>query len=174
MLLRNQRTLLLCFNLALLSRQDLIPGGCHTLKAKMIGNVFKGASHLILQTSLVTSLHSSLSTGLHICFCTFSHLTNHMILRFPISNCCALLSLALTCPQWWSGILSGTFPQQSYYKQPEFHRNTPPLPRRGKPSKSFWIIHQKKIFEFFFQISCQIRSEKANRETVTLKICPTC
>ena len=89
MLLRNQRTLLLCFNLALLSRQDLIPGGCHTLKAKMIGNVFKGASHLILQTSLVTSLHSSLSTGLHICFCTFSHLTNHMILRFPISNSCA-------------------------------------------------------------------------------------
>ena len=85
-----------------------------------------------------------------------------------------LLSLALTCPQWWSGILSGTFPQQSYYKQPEFHRNTPPLPRRGKPSKSFWIIHQKKIFEFFFLISCQIRSEKANRETVTLKICPTC
>ena len=38
----------------------------------------KAKTHLILQTSFVSSLHSSLSTGLHICFCTFSHLaSNH-------------------------------------------------------------------------------------------------
>ena len=48
---------------------------CNSMATKLS----KAKTHLILQTSFVSSLHSSLSTGLHICFCTFSHLqSNHI------------------------------------------------------------------------------------------------